>query len=279
MSMPKPVPDRPLTILDILDGALNVARLRPKTVASILAAFVLPSQLLVAWLQRHVLAALAFDDPESFDSFGSPGADFGVYRGSDAGLAVANVVPYLILPMIGVALTYLVLGWHQGVDRSATQCLKFTMKKMPVIIAAFVLCKLVQLIAFVLLIIPGLFATAFLIVVAPVIAAENLGPLAAMKRSYRLTRRRTGAVMGLLVSMAAVSFLLNTALSVLPLLAAFVFGSWGWVGFFAVGIVSTAVLSAFAVGAAVLLYFDLLNRSEGYDLRRQLDAIAARRGV
>lgn len=276
--VPQPTPDRPLTVMDIIDGSFNILRVRPKTVVAIVASFVLPSQLIGAWVSRSTFTA--FDD---FDwetgEFADGEAPAGFTGGSDALFSVGAVLGYIVLPFIGVALTHLVQGWQQKQDRGALECVVFTLKKTHIIAGAFLLAKLLQVISFVLLIIPGFFMTAWLMVVAPVIAIEGLGPIASVRRSIALTRRRTGAAVGLLLSIIGVTYLLSTALGTVPTLAAFLLNDWGWVAFFALNMLAASVTTLLGVGCSVLLYGDLVNRTEGDDIRRQLETrLAANAG-
>lgn len=268
--VPQPTPDRPLTVMDIIDGSFNILRVRPKIVVAIVASFVLPSQLISAWLSRSTFTA--FDD---FDwqtgefADGQTQPEFA--GGSDALFSVGAILGYVVLPFIGVALTHLVQGWKDGHDRGALECVIFTLKRTHIILGAFFLCKLLQIICFVLLVIPGVFMTGWLMTVAPVIAVEGTGPIESIRRSIALTRRRTGATVGLLVSIVVVTYLLSTALSTVPTVAAFLLNDWGWVAFFALNMLAASVTTLLGVGCSVLLYGDLVNRTEGDDIRRQLD--------
>lgn len=276
---PQPVPDRPLTALDIVDGSFAIVRQRPKTVLLILAAFILPSQFLSALAQREFFAEFDLDsaasggDPFAGATFGGEFAPFG----SGWLSLVATVLGSLILPLIGVALTHLVGGWKLGEDRSAGECLLFTLRKSPVIVAAWIVCKLIQVVATILLVIPLFFAIGLLMVVAPVIASENVGPIRAVNRSADLVRTRMMPTMGLLAAVAVVGWLLAYPVGLLPIGAAFLAGSWGWILLGVLGTIGTMVLTALSVGAAVLLYFDLRNRAEGLDILLQVDRLEAAR--
>ena len=120
------------------------------------------------------------------------------------------------------------------------------------------------------------------ILIAPVLAAENVGPIVAMRRAIALARRRFGQLVALLFLLMLVNVLLSSALTTLPLLGAFLLDDWGWVAFFALSLVSTSVLNVLGVGVSVLAYLDLRHRVEGLDLQRRLVTLqladAGRRG-
>jgi len=281
---PQPVPDRPLTALDIVDGSFAIVRQRPKTVLLILAAFIVPTQFLTALSQREIFAAFDFDaatsggDPFAGSSLG--GSTFGggfAPLGSGVLSLVATVLASLILPFIGVALTHLVAGWKVGADPSAGECVMLALRKSPAIAGAWILCKLIQVVATIFLIIPLFFAVGMLMLVAPVIASEGVGPVQAIRRSVELVRTRMMPTMGVLASVLFVSWLLAYPVGLLPMVAAFVAGSWGWILAGVLGTFGTMVLTALSVGAAVLLYFDLRNRAEGLDILLQVDRLEAAR--
>lgn len=254
--------------MDIIDGSFNILRVRPKTVAAIVAAFSLPIQLLGAWLARNTLAAFADLD---FDSFDPQSGEFENQPSFGESVFTLDwAISLLMLPFIGVALTHLAHGWTKGTDRGPVECIVFALRKGPTIIVAFVLSKIAATLTF------GI-ALPLFIFVAPVIAVEGLGPIASVRRAFGLARRRSGPIYGLYVSVILIAAVLGTALGTIPTLAAFLLGTWGWIALFALGIVSEAVTTILGVGCAVLAYFDILRRTEGADIQRQIDQITAAR--
>ena len=227
-----PVFERPLTLLGIADGAFAIMRARPRTVAGIVAAFVLPTQLLTVWLQREALSSLTIDNFDTTTGTFEGQDQFGLFAGGP----VAVAVPLLVLPFIGVALTHLVLGWRDGEDRSIGQCLAFTMRRAHLILAAFVVSKIVQGLTL-------LIATPVTMIVAPVLAAEGTGPIESLRRANRLARPRFGNLVGLLILLFLVNALLSSALTTLPVVGALFLNDWGWVAFFALSLISTSVLN------------------------------------
>lgn len=260
--MQAPPPERPLSTLDLADGALAILRSKPRTVATIAAAFVLPTHLLTAWLDREFFAVFdlgEFDSTTGQFEGQSELADLGIFGASTIG----TILQHAILPFLGVALTHLALGWRMGHDRSASECLAFTLRKTHVILVALVLSKLIQGASLLL-------ATPVTMLVAPIIAAENVGPVTAIRRAFVLGRRRYGALLGLLLLIVLIHVLLGNALATVPVVGALFLGEWGWVAFFALGSVGATVLDILGTGAAVLAYIDVTNRTEGTDLVRRL---------
>lgn len=271
LHMPAPVPDRPLNSFDIADGAFAILRSRPRTVAAIAASFVLPVQLVSAFLNRELVGSFDFGDFDTNTGQFEGQGDFTNLVGFSSSTPITSTLQLLILPFLGVALTYLVLGWRGGRDHSAKDCLLFTLKKTHVIVAVFVVGKIVQVLTLFL-------ATPVLMLLAPIVAAEGLGPLAAIRRSFSLGRRRYWPLVGLLILIFFVNLLLTYALFLLPVLGGFLLGSWGWVAFFALGSVGATVQTLLGTGVAVLAYIDVRNRTEGADLIENVRAARSRAG-
>lgn len=240
-------------------------RARPRSVAGLVAAFVLPTQLVVSWLQRDFLSTLNFDefDPQT-GTFGNEPAEFGFFAGGP----VATILPLVVLPFIGVGLTHLVLGWRDGVERSILECLRYTLARTHVILAALVLSKIIQVLSVFML-------TPATMLIAVVLGAEDLGPIEAWKRSWALARARLGQLVVLLLLLMVVNVLLSSALSTLPAIGAMLLADWGWVVFFALTLVSSSILNILGVGTSILAYLDIRNRVEGADLERRVKAIQA----
>ena len=116
---------------------------------------------------------------------------------------------------------------------------------------------------------------ALFVVTAPVIGAEDLGPVAALRRSARLTRRAFWRVLGIALLSIVVEEMFVTAVAILPTLVSAWLGTdgIGWVLSVAVNLLTTMVTLPIVAGITVSLYLDLRIRTEGLDL--ELAAIDA----
>lgn len=262
--------------MDMADGSFEIMRGRPRVVAVIIMFFVLPAQILAAILQRDFFQALSNVDlttldPETGNFEGAE--DLQALGGTSNFLQADLLLSYPTLPFIGVAFTWLILQWRVGNDPTVIECLSFTLRRSHKILAAFVMCKLIQLAGLVLLMVPMLVATVALIVVAPVIAAEDAGPVAAMRRSWELVRQRFWPCAGIVVLTAIVTSLLESGLGSLPSLLAFGFGSWASMVFLVARTLIRMLTTAFTVGVACLLYLDLSTRLEGRDIADRISGL------
>jgi hypothetical protein len=249
-----------MTIADILDGAIAVIKAAPRSVFVIAATFVLPLELVTAWLQRDSLAdrGLAGAFSAATSSSGS----------SDSSFSVSSIVLIigsgLVLSLITGAIAHLLSSWYADRSPTVVEALKASLARAPALMGAWFLVHLAEGASALALLIPALFVMPLFLVVAPVIVIEGLGPWAGIRRSVGLTRVRYGAVLGAAILIAIVSTLLTFALSGLSL--AFSFFSFGWIIDVICRGASSLVTEPFVAAAATLVYLDLRVRAEGLDL-------------
>lgn len=261
----------PMTVSDILDGGFAILRRAPATIIALTAVFVVPIQALGAWLNRGAdgldLDAVLQQGDTSFqlgDSSGVSGA---------AGL-VLQAGPMLALVFVAAALARLVSAWHVGHDLSLGALLRGSLTRAWPLLASWVLVHALEAVSAIGLVLPLAVMTWFL-VTAPVIGAEGLGPIKAMRRSARLVGRRFWMVLGLALLSFLVERLFETAIGLLPTLLSTLLGTdgVGWVLPAAVGILTSLITMPVVAGITVLVYLDLRVRTEGLDL--ELDATLA----
>jgi hypothetical protein len=261
---------RPMTVADILDGGFAVLKERPQRILGMTALFVVPAQLLIAFLQRDAL-----DGSSVFDIWTADPTVLEEQANTTNAEIVATilqlVLPALALVAIAAALAHLVAGWSVGRDPSAGEMLGVVGRRSWPLLASFMLVKVGEGIGILGCYVGVVFVMPLFVSVAPVIGVEGLGPVAAMKRSWRLTGRRYWPVLGIALLMAVVSLVLGLGLSFLPqALAAWIGLEAGW-PLLALGqIVQHMLIIPFVAAATVLLYLDLRVRTEGLDI--ELDA-------
>jgi hypothetical protein len=270
---PTPVALRPLTVSDVLDGAFAILRAQPAKVVLIAALFAVPIDLVSAFLQRGVLGGVGFAslftaDPGS-EAFAAAEDDGG------AGPVVASLLSYvgpsLVLPFIAAALAVLVAGWYGGRDITVGQALSAAGRSWWALLASWFLVHLLEGLAALACFVPMFFLMPMYVCVAPAIAIEGLGPIQAMRRSWRLAKRRYWATFGVALLTGVVASTLASVLPILPSTLALIIGlDWGWI-LLGVGTALTSLIVLPVVaGSAVLIYLDLRIRTEGLDL--ELDA-------
>jgi hypothetical protein len=261
------IPLHPRTLADILDGGFAVFKARPKRILAVTAAFVVPAQLIAAFVQRNVggggfdVASAFSNDPTVLEEQSSSG-DWQLVA-----LILVLIVASIALVCVATAISHLVTQWTMGRDPAAGELFGVVGRRAWPLLASFVLVKLAEAVGAAVCYIGIPFVMTLFLVVAPVIAVENEGPLAAMGRSVRLVRPRYFPAMGIALVMALVSELLGLALSALPqALAAWIGLERGWPLLAVGGIASELIVLPFVAASTVLLYLDLRVRTEGFDI-------------
>jgi hypothetical protein len=262
-----------MTMSDLLDGAFAIIKRAPATILGLTALFVVPIQVIAAFLNRGVEG---FDVDEAlqetnatFDFSGSPSGWSGF---------VLQVGSMLALVVVAAAIARLVSAWYVGHDLTTSELLRGT---VPIAWALLASCFLVHLLEGVSILGLGVLPLAVMtwfLVTAPVIGAERLGPIHAMRRSARLVQRRFWNVLGASLLGLLVETLFESAVSLLPTFVSFFVGTDGiaWVLPAVAGVLSQLLTMPFVAALTVLIYLDLRVRTEGLDLElRAGEAFAA----
>jgi len=261
-----------MTASDILDGGFAILKRAPATVIGLTAVFVVPIYALGAWLNRGSegldVDALLEQSDTSFQLADTGGANGGA-------TAVLMAGPMLALVFVAAALARLVSAWHVGHDLSLGELLRSTLSRAWPLLASCVLVHVLEVVAVIGVGVLPLAVMTWFLVTAPVIGAEGLGPIAAMRRSARLVSRRFWPVLGLALLSVLVETLFESAISLVPSLLSLYVGTDGvaWILPGVIGILSSLITMPVVAGITVLIYLDLRVRTEGLDL--ELDAVEA----
>jgi hypothetical protein len=257
---------RPMTVADILDGGFAVVKARPRRILGLTAAFVVPTQLVVALLQRDALEDTGLVEFFTADpTVSNEPVEGGELAAQYLALAIGIIVPAIALVCIAAAIGHLVGQWVMGRDAPAGEMAGVIGRRWWPLLGSFVVVKLAETAGALPCYIGLLFVMPLFVAVAPVIGVEGGGAFGAVRRSVRLVRARYFPVMGVALLMGLVATLLGAALSALPQAIAAWDGDW-WPVLAVGNIASEIVVMPFVAAATVLLYFDLRVRTEGFDL-------------
>ncbi len=258
---PAPITDRPLGVVDLLDGAFHALRQRPQTLVLAVAWIAIPGSLLQLVLDTQVFGT----SPPTFGN----GLGFG---GSGGGVTSDSVIfrmliGWFVTAVSGVAVARIVGGWLIGIDTRPLATIRYTIRRLPVIAIVFVLAHLLTAVGLAMCVIPGLFSIAFFSIASPVIAMEEgIRPFAVLRRSTRLARSNFSAVFGLMVAI----FLTGLAIQGGLLVIAAVFSSLPERGSLvlstAFSLITQLVILPINGAAMALLYLDARFRNEAFDL-------------
>jgi hypothetical protein len=259
-----PVPLRPMTMGDLLDGGFNVLRADFRTVMALAAVFVVPVQLLVAFLNRDVLADLEQLVDETLAGTGTSAT---TTVGSGAATLIATVGGSLGQTLIAAGLALMVIAWYSGERLDLGGILRALRPRLPALAVAWLFVHLLELAGAFAFGLGALVAMTFYLVTAPLVAIEATGPFAGMGRASRLAGRRFWFLLGFALLSGLVASTLGQILGLLPQLLGLVLGpDLGWIAL-GVGTIVAELVATTVVGASTALaYLDLRIRQEGLDL-------------
>jgi hypothetical protein len=259
-----PVSLRPLRTTDLVDGAMGVLKAAPATVVAVAAVAVLPVQL---------LSALVLDGPASSGrtewdaALGRPLVSLLADEVADAPRALALLaVESLALSFVAAGTTVLVTAWLAGRRPGTAEVIGAAARRMPTLALVWVLAHLAQAAFGIVLVLPALLPIAWFAVAVPVAVAEGVGAPAALRRSFELSRRAFGRVVGTCLLVAFVDLLLRASLAAAVAAYVEVELPAGRAVLVAAGVLIRFVTVPFVAGAATLLYLDLRVRLEGLDI-------------
>ncbi len=271
-----PLPLHPMSVGDVLDGAFKLLKANARTIVLIVAAVIVPTQLLSAFAIREQASVgflNLFRDPTLVEAQGNTGL------GSLAGSLLTAVLSLLTGPFIAGAVSRVVAASYLGEVIGPAAALKATARRFGSLLAASILVFLVEVFGLLFCIIPGALAFALYTAVTPAVMIEEIGPIQAMRRSWRLMRPRMWAVLGIAILARIIAGVLGNLLGAVPSVAATVLGgSFAWLFIAIGGILSSLVSAPIVAIVATLLYFDGRIRNEGLDLQmmaRDLERSAA----
>lgn len=263
-----------MTVSDVLDGAFAILKAAPATIIAFTAVFAVPVHLLGAWLQRDLLGGGSIlevfgDGDQSLTAVDSGGLS------STWAQMVLLFGPSLALVFVAAAIVRLVGAWHTGHDLSLRELLVGSLPLAWPLLASWALVHLAEGVGMLACGFPGLAVMTWFLVTAPVVGAERLGPVQAMRRSARLVSRRFWPVMGLVLLAGIVAALFGYALGLVPTVLSLLVGTDGhwWLLTAAAGVLTSIVTMPIVAATTVLIYLDLRVRTEGLDI--ELDAAAA----
>jgi hypothetical protein len=267
-----PVPLRPMTMADILDGAVEILKLAPRTVIALTAVLVLPVQLATV-----AVANSGVQNPTVIGVLGSP--IFVGQVGSDRSnvAVVLFVLSSAMLPILTAAIAWLAGSWYGGASPGLAEVGRATVGRIPALLLAWLLVHLAEAVAagvtFFLLGLGGVAVMVIFLLTAPAIAVEGVGPLAGMRRAARLARRGFFTLLLIAVLSAIVENVVFFAFVALSRLTAGY--SWGWIVTSVLVTLGTLVSKPILAGATALAYIDVRVRAEGLDLELAASGLAA----
>src|SRR5215218_5750259 len=266
---------RPLGIGEILDAGIKLFMRHWRPLVLSIVALILPVQILSALVTASVA-------PEQFDITSSQTgvdegeeAEFLIGQGVIALLSVISVLLATAVCFKAVADAYL------GVEPEWRRSLRFAVRRLGGLFGVALVGGFLVVLAPLALIVPGIWLFVMYSVSVPALLLERIGPMAALRRSFRLVRGRWWSTAGVLVVgyllIGIVGALVTQLFLLVPSLAADGNTLAGALGSVVGGTVGSLLTTPYSAAVVTLLYFDLRVRKEGLDLQLIAEGADVRR--
>lgn len=260
---------QPRTVGQLLDGGFEVLRFRVRTISIVAAVLVLPLYVLpqlVASLGSDAIDWTTFDPTRGI--LPSDAGTTSLWAGAWAGVAAGLGLMYATM-LLGVGVTHLVGAWLMGHDPGPSATLRFVRSRLGAATGAFALALLIKVGAAAFSCgLALIYVVPALSVLAPVVALEPVGAGSAVSRSFALSRRRFGQLLGVSLLWALASGVVSTVASSAGAIVGALVGQeqGALIAAQAVDVMATVVLVIVQVSVTALVYIDLRVRTEGLDL-------------
>jgi hypothetical protein len=256
---------RPLGIGEILDAGIKLFLRHWRPLVLSVVGLILPVQILSALVTASVA-------PEQFDLTSTESgveegeeAEFLIGQGVIALLSVVSVLLATAVCFKAVADAYL------GVEPEWRRSLRFAVRRLGGLLGVAIVGGIFVALATVALIVPGVWLFVSYAVAVPALLLERIGPIDALRRSFRLVRGRWWSTAGtLLVGYLLIGILgalVTGVIMVVPSLVAEGNTLVGALGAVVGGTVGSVLTTPYSAAVVTLLYFDLRVRKEGLDLQ------------
>jgi hypothetical protein len=256
---------RPLGIGEILDAGIKLFLRHWRTLVLSVVGLILPVQILSALVTASVA-------PEQFDLTST---ESGVDEGEEAEFLVGQGV-IAVLSIISILLATAVCfkavaDAYLGVEPEWRRSLRFAVRRLGGLFGVALIGGILVALATVALIVPGIWLFVMYSVAVPALLLERIGPVGALRRSFRLVRGRwwptAGALLVGYLLIGIIGALVSGVILIIPSVVAEDNTLAGALGSVVGGTVGSVLTTPYSAAVVTLLYFDLRVRREGLDLQ------------
>jgi hypothetical protein len=253
---------RPLSVGEVLDASFKVVRQEFGTLAMCVLVPAVPLNII-----NTLITASTTED--AFDLETTTSSDPGTGT-QIAGSLLTTCLSLVLTTLAAAACFRAVSSIYLGERATVDESLRFAATRLLPLILLSILYFLGLIPAFILLIIPGIWLAVAWSLSFPALMSEGLGPVEALKRSYRLVKGRWWPTFGALLVMYLIVVVISGIVGVLfgaTLIAAvdneLVAGTF----FTIANILSSLITLPLFAAVLTIIYFDLRVRREGFDLQ------------
>jgi hypothetical protein len=270
---------RPLAVGEIVDSAFKLLRRNARILYPISVVVLVPVGILQAVLLASQGASIDFApllDPTITPTQAEQA--FSGFLDSYLALAAGTLVSFMAGLLVQGGTTWAVAAAYEGNPPGWKTALRQGFRRFPAVFVAVLAIGIASTVGLVFCLAPGVFLFICWSVAIPALVHERLGPFSAMRRSYRLVRRRFWPAMGAVILAYLVYYVLSQIVSAAAVAATFIGLATStdyslFPSLLASELVSVLVVP-FIACVVTVLYFDLRIRAEGYDLERAINALA-----
>jgi hypothetical protein len=260
---------RPLSIGEALDAGFRLLRARFGTLVLCALVPVVPLTILSV-----IIVSSA--DPAAFDVNATASSD----SGTNASGLVDRLLTGAAAALAIAACFKVISSTYLGERAGAGESLRYGLTRFLPLMVAYIVLSIALPLAFIAIIIPGVFLAVKWSMTYAAIVAERAGPFSAMGRSWALTRGHWWRTFGTLVVLGLIAFVLFfVGLAVVGAAAVAVDDTIGTTAYAVVITVATilvlAVLYPLVAAIVTVIYYDLRVRNEGFDLQLLAQGVGA----
>jgi hypothetical protein len=259
---------RPLRVGEILDAGIKIYLRNARTLMGLTAVIVIPFQALSGLILLSTVSSGSEVPHGSFASFGSSSSTTN-HTTSIGANAILSITGLLIGVLTTAACVKAVSDIYLDQPTDIGSSLRFAVRRLAPLLWLQILTAVLLVLAFIALVIPGIWLYAAWSVATPALLIEGCRGWGALQRSLRLVRGRWWPTAGVLIVAALMTAIVGGALEAL-LVGIFVVGK-GSVVLTVIVVSLAAAVSAiltrpFTAAVRSVLYYDLRVRHEGYDV-------------
>jgi hypothetical protein len=264
---------RPRRVGEILDAAIKLYIANARILMGLAAVVVIPLQLLTAVVLLSTVPS-GSDVPSGPFSGTNSATDKAAAIGAQATLEVASL---LVGALVTAACVKAVSDAYLGQAPAIGESLRFALRRLVRVVGLEIVLNLGLVLAFIALIIPGIWLYAAWSVAVPCLLIERRGIFRALGRSRRLVKGRWWPTAGVvLVTTIMVSLVAGALAAALAAIAGVSHQSSALLAVATTvlaGAVGGIITQPFRAAAITVLYYDLRVRREGYDLHVLADQL------
>jgi len=253
---------RPLGVGEVLDASFKVVRQSFGTLALCVLVVAVPLNIV-----NTLITASTSENAFSLDSQVSTDTGTGTQI---AGTLLTTALGLLLTTLAAAACFHAVSRVYLGQRSTAGESLGFAASRLGPLVVLSILYYIGLIPAFILLVLPGIWLSVAWSLSFPALLSEQLGPVEALKRSFRLVKGRWWPTFGALLVMGAIVTVISAivgALFAATLISGLDSELLAGILYTIANTLSSLVTLPLFAAVLTIIYFDLRVRKEGFDLQ------------